>query len=99
MATEGAQLARDAGLDAEARTIRAAFPAWEALVEAVDDLDAATIVVGSQGLRGLRTLILGSVAHQVVHHAHQPVLVIPLPALVDVRRDSARARRSPQPAS
>lgn len=99
VAAEGAQLAREAGLDAEARTIRAVFPTWEALVEAADDLDAATIVVGSQGLRGLRTLILGSVAHQVVHHAHQPVLVIPLPALVDVRRDSARARRSPRPTS
>jgi len=95
VAAEGAQLARVAGFDAEARIIRAVSPTWETIVDAADDLDAAAIVLGSQGLRSLRTLVLGSVSHQVVHHAHQPVLVIPSPALVDVRRE----QRSAAPAS
>lgn len=95
VAAEGAQLVRVAGLDAEARIIRAESPTWETIVNAADDLDAAAIVLGSQGLRSLRTLVLGSVSHQVVHHAHQPVLVIPSPALVDVRREW----RSAAPAS
>lgn len=99
MAAEGAQLANEAGLDTEARTIRAVSPTWEVIVEAADDLGAASIVLGSQGLRSLRTLILGSVSHQVVHHAHQPVLVIPLPALVDIRRESALKRRVTEPAN
>lgn len=99
VAAEGAQLARVAGLDAEARTIRAVSPTWETIVNAADDLDAVAIVLGSQGLRSLRTLILGSVSHQVVHHAHQPVFVIPSPALVDVRRESALARRTAASAS
>lgn len=91
VAAEGAQLARVAGFDAEARIIRAVSPTWETIVDAADDLDAAAIVLGSQGLRSLRTLVLGSVSHQVVHHAHQPVLVIPSPALVDVRREQRSA--------
>lgn len=37
------------------------------------------IILASRVRRGPRTLALGSLAHQVVHHAHQPVLVIPAP--------------------
>lgn len=95
VAGEGVQLARAAGLEAEARTIRAGLsPTWETIVDAADDVGASLIVLGSRGLRGLRTLMLGSVAHQVVHHAHQPVLIVPAPALVDVRRKVARERGS-----
>ena len=38
---------------------------------------AAVLVVGSRGRSRSRELLLGTVAKAVLHHAHQPVLVVP----------------------
>lgn len=50
------------------------FPAEEILATAKD---ADMIVVGSRGAGGFKKLLMGSVASQVTHHAHIPVVVIP----------------------
>jgi nucleotide-binding universal stress UspA family protein len=75
-AAEGASLARRAGLEAEPLTVEADGPVWEAIVETADHRQAAVIVLGSRGLTGLRSILLGSVSGTVVHQAHRPTLVI-----------------------
>jgi nucleotide-binding universal stress UspA family protein len=50
-------------------------PADQAIIDAADELGADLVVVGSTGARGLRRLLLGSVATRVVNHGHTSVLV------------------------
>lgn len=46
------------------------------ILDAARDYHAGLIVVGSHGLSDLTGLLLGTVAHQVVQHAHCPVLIV-----------------------
>jgi nucleotide-binding universal stress UspA family protein len=54
------------------------------LAEAADH-DADVIVLGTRGLGGAKSLMLGSVSHAVLHHADRAVLVIPSPSLAEQR--------------
>jgi nucleotide-binding universal stress UspA family protein len=53
-----------------------ARPAHEVL-KVARDVDADLIVVGSRGLGAISGLLLGSVAHRLLHIAPCPVLVVP----------------------
>jgi nucleotide-binding universal stress UspA family protein len=75
-AEEGADYARRAGLTAHARGELAA-PTWKRIVDVADELDAAVIVIGSRGLKGVRELVEGSLSHEVAEHAGRPVLIVP----------------------
>jgi nucleotide-binding universal stress UspA family protein len=75
-AEEGAAVAREAGLKAEARGEIGA-PTWDGVVAVADELDAAVIVMGSRGLTGAREVVEGSLSHQVAEHAGRPVLIVP----------------------
>ena len=46
------------------------------LTNLAEDLDAGLIVMGSHGRGDLTALLLGSVAHKVVHLANRPVLIV-----------------------
>jgi nucleotide-binding universal stress UspA family protein len=76
MAADGAEMARAAGFDAEARALESGGPYFAALVRLADELDAAAIVVGSRGRSRLAAGILGSVSTGVLHHTGRPVLVV-----------------------
>jgi nucleotide-binding universal stress UspA family protein len=63
------------GIDCESRTVRG-HPA-DVLVQ--ESTGADLLVVGSRGLGGFKSLVLGSVSAQVAHHATCPVVIVPPP--------------------
>jgi nucleotide-binding universal stress UspA family protein len=76
IAEDGARIAREAGLEAESTPVEANGPVWKTIIEVADRHRAAMIVVGSRGLTGIRSILLGSVSSAIVHHADRPTLVI-----------------------
>jgi nucleotide-binding universal stress UspA family protein len=76
VADEGVRIAQQAGLEAEPLAIKAAGPVWKTIVETADRHDAAAIVIGSRGLTGVRSMLLGSVSSAVAHYADRPTLVV-----------------------
>ena len=78
-AAEGVALARAAGLSAQPRVGKRTGSIWKTILDEADALDASAIVLGSRGLSGLKSLLLGSVSHAVLQHADRPVIVVPSP--------------------
>jgi nucleotide-binding universal stress UspA family protein len=89
-AREGVEVARQAGFDAEGRTAVMETTAAEAILDAAAELDAEAILMGSRGLGRLKSALVGSVSHTVIHHADRPVIVVPSPDVIAERR-KARA--------
>jgi nucleotide-binding universal stress UspA family protein len=79
VAGDGVRIAAEAGMHAEPVAVEATGPVWTTIVEFANRHDAATIVMGSRGLTGLTSMLLGSVSSAVVHHADRPTLVIRQP--------------------
>jgi nucleotide-binding universal stress UspA family protein len=75
-AEEGVRLALQAGLEAEPLAVEAAGPVPTTIVEIADRHNAEVVVMGSRGLTGVRSMLLGSVSNAVVHHADRPTLII-----------------------
>ena len=78
--SEGVRVAQHAGLEAEPLAVKATGPVWTTILEVAERYDASMIVIGSRGLTGLRSILLGSVSTAVVHHADRPTLVIHSPS-------------------
>jgi nucleotide-binding universal stress UspA family protein len=77
ISAEGAELAREAGFDAEAHALQGKPKAWPTLLAKADAIDAAVVVIGSRGLGAVKSALLGSVSSGLLHHARRPVLVVP----------------------
>lgn len=75
--SEGVELARAAGLNAEARTEECSTTIWNTIVDIADELDVDIIVAGTRGATGIRALLHSSVADHVLKHCHRPVLMVP----------------------
>lgn len=79
VADEGVRVALKAGLRAEPLPVQATGSIWRTIVAIANRHDASAIVMGSRGLTGMRSMLLGSVSSAVVHHADRPTLVIRQP--------------------
>ncbi len=62
---------------ARANAQRLDVPATRRLERAAREIGASLIVMGTLGRRGVRRLMLGSVAERLLRHARCPVLMIP----------------------
>jgi nucleotide-binding universal stress UspA family protein len=72
--TEALELASEAGIDAEAELL-VGYPPKQ-ILRLADDVGVDLIVVGSRGLGGLKSMIVGSTSREVLAHADRPVLVV-----------------------
>ncbi|MDE3134273.1 MAG: universal stress protein [Acidobacteriota bacterium] len=90
-ADEGAELARKAGFEAKPLTCSQKHTTAEAILLQAEVLNAGAILIGSRGLTGLKSRLLGSVSHAVVQHADRPVIVVPSPKVALSRTRAHRA--------
>lgn len=54
----------------------ASEPAFNAVMDVAEMVDADLVVVGSRELDGLKRLLLGSISEHIVHTVHRPVLIV-----------------------
>jgi nucleotide-binding universal stress UspA family protein len=76
IAQDGARLAQAAGLQAQPLTAEDSLAPADAIVTAAEEHDARAIVIGSRGLRGLKSKLLGSTSAHVLQHSSCPVVVV-----------------------
>jgi nucleotide-binding universal stress UspA family protein len=76
IAESGAELATSVGLQANALSAHDQGHVAAAIVEVARTRGAAAIVVGSRGLRGLRSRLEGSTSNAVLKHSPCPVVVV-----------------------
>ena len=76
VAGDGAEFARSLGLAAEPQAVPDEVDVADALIGMARERGAAVVVVGSHGISGLRTRLLGSVSRKLIEHCDRPVLVI-----------------------
>jgi nucleotide-binding universal stress UspA family protein len=76
VAANGAKLARSVGLAAEPQAVPDEVDVADTLIEIARERGAAVVVVGSHGISGLRSRLLGSVSRKLVENCDRPVLVI-----------------------
>ncbi len=77
IAAEGVKLATEAGLSAQARTVRSHRATWEGITRCAYELGAELIVLGSRGQGAITAALLGSVSTGVLHHSSRSVLIVP----------------------
>jgi nucleotide-binding universal stress UspA family protein len=86
-ATEGAERATAAGLVAHPRCASRHDGIANTILAAAAEQDADAIVMGTRGLGGVKSFLLGSVSHAVAQHADRAVLIVPSPSVAERRRE------------
>jgi nucleotide-binding universal stress UspA family protein len=76
VALEGTELARSLGMAAVPHAVPDEVDVADTLINLARERSAAAIVVGSHGISGLRSRLLGGVSRKLVQHCDRPVLVV-----------------------
>ncbi len=76
VAQEGAELAGSLGLDAQPHAIPDQVHVADTIVDLATQRDAAAVVVGSHGITGIRSRLLGSTSRHILERCRRPVVVI-----------------------
>lgn len=85
-AREGAGLAAEAGVEASPRTCTMTTSVADAILSVAEELNADAIMMGTRGLTGLKSVLLGSVSHGIIQHADRTVILVPSGELSEARR-------------
>jgi nucleotide-binding universal stress UspA family protein len=86
LAAEGAEMARQVGFNAQPRESTQIETVADAILNEAEAIGASAIVMGSRGLTGIKSLLLGSVSHAVLQRADRTVMVVPSPAVASSRK-------------
>jgi nucleotide-binding universal stress UspA family protein len=76
-ARDGADRVRHAGMASEPRVEARGLSVAGTILDVANEIDADAVVVGTRGLGGVKSLLLGSVSQAVVHQTDRPVVVVP----------------------
>jgi nucleotide-binding universal stress UspA family protein len=79
IAEDGVKLAQAGGLRAEALPVRDAADIADTILETASERDAAAIVIGSRGLKGLKSKMMGSSSSSVLSRSELPVVIVHAP--------------------
>jgi nucleotide-binding universal stress UspA family protein len=80
VAQAGAELAKSLGLQATPHPVEDDVDVADTLIQLAESAGAGAIVVGSHGVTGLRSRIVGSVARKLLSHCRCPVVVVRHPS-------------------
>jgi nucleotide-binding universal stress UspA family protein len=81
-------------------TIMSGKPVRGALLHQITEGDHDLVVMGSRGRGAVRSALLGSVSHHLLHHSPVPVLIVhapPVSADADGAGSTEATARAPQP--
>jgi nucleotide-binding universal stress UspA family protein len=92
IAEEGARLAAQAGLEAEASVVKATDSTWEAIEEAAEKFDARLIACGTRR-SGVAAALPGHLANALIQHSSRAVLVVPSAKAAAERRRTIKSDR------
>jgi nucleotide-binding universal stress UspA family protein len=67
----------------------------DTLLAEADRTDAGAIAIGSRGLGGLGSLLLGSVSHALLQRADRAVIIVPSPNVAEKRTEKRHSRNPP----
>lgn len=98
-ADDGAELARRGGLEATARVAKKRSTVAATILAEAEDCGAAQIVVGTRGLGGFKSALLGSVSRALLQQSDRPITVVPSQALAHERSEHLHHLLGEEPAA